>query len=50
MKEDWIWILAIVIFSIDIVLQLKGMTKGANQKVHIIFSIAVIVLCVLMLF
>ena len=50
MKEDWIWILAIVIFSIDIVLQLKGMTKGVNQKVNIIFSIAVIVLCVLMLF
>ena len=50
MEEDWIWILEIIFFGIDIVLQLKGMTKGANQKAHIIFSIAAIVLCVLMLF
>ncbi len=51
MGEKWIWIVAIVVFLLDISANLtKSLSVGLNRKVHIVFSVIGVALCLLMLF
>ena len=51
MNEKMYWLILLLFFVIEVVFIIKdGWVKKMNVKIHLFFSTAVIVLCLLMLF